>query len=235
MVASDLRILELILSKRLEILPFVYSNVQPSSIDLTLDNILKVPKAGTRVILGQAIPEEQYDSFFIDKDVCELSSGMFALAQVKEKIKIPKNYCCSVENRSGIARLGLDVAAAGYINPGYEGQLPIMIRNHGTLSIKLVPGVRICQIVLHEAAPTPLRDYSQRKDVKYMGESNSLISKLHLDEELRACVAKIGGKEPATSDMAKELSSFWDAQAVRDYDDFIAQLDDDAKKELGIL
>ena len=133
--------------------------------------------------------------------------------------------------------MGLDVAAADYINPGYEGQLPIIIKNQGNQKIKLFPGMRICQIVLHKVEPTPNRDYSQRKDVKYMGESNSLISKLHLDEELRACVAKVGGgnKGASASEMAEELSQYWKTLATQNFEEFSSKLDEETKRHLGLV
>ncbi|MCL2009211.1 MAG: dCTP deaminase [Synergistaceae bacterium] len=235
MVASDIRILELIVSKQLEVWPFVYSNVQPSSLDLTLDEKIKIPKAGIKINPSQGVTETQYDICSISDGEYELLPNEMILAQVHEKLKIPENYCCSVMNRSSISRLGLDVAMAGYINPGYAGQLPIIIRNNGSFSVKLLPGLRICQLVLHKVEPTPLRDYSQRKDVKYMGESDSLISKLHLDEELRICVKKAGGKDASSSDFIQELVSYWKALAAGDYEEFNAKLDDSIKKDLGLL
>ena len=45
-VLSDARILEKIHDKELRIDPFVFDNVQPSSIDLTLDNRIRTPKSG---------------------------------------------------------------------------------------------------------------------------------------------------------------------------------------------
>ena len=235
MVASDIRILELIVSKQLEIWPFVYSNVQPSSLDLTLDGKIKIPKAGITVDPSRGVTDVEYEIRSILDGEYELSPGGMILAQIHEKLKIPENYSCSVVNRSSIARLGLDVAMVGYINPGYSGQLPIIIRNNGSFSVKLFSGLRICQLVLHKVDPTPLRDYSQRKDVKYMGESGSLLSKLHLDKELRVCVEKVGGKNAPSTDFVRELVLYWETLSARDYEEFNAKLDDSVKKELGLL
>ena len=134
-----------------------------------------------------------------------------------------------------MARLGIDVAMSSYVNPGYGGQLSITIHNRGKFLMNLYPGLRICQLVLHKVEPAPWRDYSQRKDVKYMDESGSLISKLHLDDELRACVAKFGGKKTEPSEFIEALSEYCDALAVRDYEEFRDKLDDSVKKDLGLL
>ena len=61
MIASEVRILHLIVSKRLELWPFIYSHVQPSSIDLTLVSIIKIPKDGVTVDPGAEVTDDNYE------------------------------------------------------------------------------------------------------------------------------------------------------------------------------
>ena len=232
-IASDRKIIELIASKKLEVFPFVYSNIQPSSIDLTLDNRIMIPKPNSTFSFREPVSDDDYDLEIFES--YSLPAGKMILTQIKEKIKIPGNYCGTISNRSSIARIGLDVAIAGYINPGYEGQLAIVIQNIGDSTIEIVPGVRICQIVLHEVDPKPMRDYSQRKDVKYFGEKDNLISKLHLDEELVACREKIHAKgDIDNTAFAKELDIHWNKLAAKNHSEFISTLDKEARVKLGL-
>ncbi|WP_369124640.1 dCTP deaminase domain-containing protein [Brevibacillus laterosporus] len=46
-----------------------------------------------------------------------------------EYIKLPSTLVGNIHNRSSLARFGLDVAISSFANPGYEGNLPLVISN----------------------------------------------------------------------------------------------------------
>jgi dCTP deaminase len=77
-----------------------------------------------------------------------LGLGEFVLARTLEVVKIPPNLIAMVEGRSSYARLGLSMhQTAPWIHPGYENKITLEIRNSGSLTINLTPGIdRPCQL-----------------------------------------------------------------------------------------
>lgn len=71
----------------------------------------------------------------------------FILGTTVEKIKIPENMVGRLEGKSSLGRIGIVIhSTAGYVDPGFNGQLTLEISNLAPLPIALYPGMRICQI-----------------------------------------------------------------------------------------
>ena len=189
-VLSDVRILENIYDKEFVIEPFVYKNIQPSSIDLTLDARIKIPKTNFHDPINPF--DKNMENHFEEKELNNfyLEPGAFIIAQIKEKIKMSSKLTGSIQNRNSLIRLGINVGLSSYINPGYEGKLPIVIHNIGKFKVDLTPGMRICQLILNDVVPNPERDYSQRHDAKYHGEEEISLPKLYLDYEFVEYIQK---------------------------------------------
>jgi dCTP deaminase len=69
-----------------------------------------------------------------------LDPGEFILAQTYEHIYMPRNLIAMVEGRSTYARVGLSMhQTAPWIQPGWDGQITLEIRNSGPLRIELTP------------------------------------------------------------------------------------------------
>jgi dCTP deaminase len=73
----------------------------------------------------------------------------FALASTLEFIGMPTNLGAYVVSRSSWGRLGLLVATAVFVHPGFRGCLTLELVNEGDSPIKLSPGLRVAQLVLH--------------------------------------------------------------------------------------
>jgi len=82
-----------------------------------------------------------------------LHPGMLALGCTFEYICLPPDIECQVEGRSSWARLGLQIATATSVEPGFKGVLTLELSNLGTIPIELYPGVRIAQLFFHDASP----------------------------------------------------------------------------------
>ena len=52
-VLSDVRLVEFILDEKIILHPFLLENIQPSSIDLTLDPLIKIPKENGNIVLNE--------------------------------------------------------------------------------------------------------------------------------------------------------------------------------------
>ncbi|MDI6794898.1 MAG: dCTP deaminase [bacterium] len=82
-----------------------------------------------------------------------LHPGVLILGCTFEYISMPNNLECQVEGRSSWARLGLQIATANSIEPGFKGVATLELSNVGTVPLTLMPGIRIAQLVFRDADP----------------------------------------------------------------------------------
>lgn len=97
-----------------------------------------------------------------------LHPGEFVLASTLEYIHVPRDLGCRLEGRSSWGRMGLLVhATAGFIDPGYSGNLTFELFNAGRLPIELKPGSRMAQLCFMSMSNTPRIPYDLRPESKY--------------------------------------------------------------------
>ncbi len=233
-VLSDVRILEKLYEKSLVIDPFIYENIQPSSIDLTLDSNIKIPKNDINIDFN--VFDKNLENYFEEKsfDNYVLLPGDFVIGQIKETIKLPKTFTGNIFNRNSLIKTGINVSLSSYINPGYCGKLPIVINNIGKFKIELVPGMRICQLVIYDVVPEPDRDYSTKKDSKYFGERDISLSKIYLDVEFKEYLERYN-KNHSDKIESSDLAQFFDDRIKSKAKSIIEELTDEEKIEIGIL
>lgn len=130
--------------------PFDARCVQPASYDLTLHPEVLTPPAirFTRTIdLRTDKPGDMMTRVYLGTDGFELLPGTCVLASTAEVISCPPDIAARVEGKSSLARLFLAVhVTAGWVDPGWHGQLTLEVVNHGPWSIKLWAGMKIAQI-----------------------------------------------------------------------------------------
>lgn len=109
-----------------------------------------------------------------------LHPGQLIIASTFEYVSVPTNLECQVEGRSSWARLGLIIAAATTVEPGFRGVITLELSNVGTIPLELFPGVKIAQLIFHTCSrPHTLPPAAARKK-KYqcaIGPGFSRISK----------------------------------------------------------
>ncbi len=111
--------------------------------------------------------------------------GQFILGSTLETINVPNDLVARVEGRSSYGRLGIVVhATAGYVDPGFEGDITLEIQNLGNAPVKLYPEDRVCQIVFETMTTEADVPYDKKQDTKYMGQTGATGSKL--DREQRS-------------------------------------------------
>ena len=71
--------------------------------------------------------------------------GLFYLASTVEYIKVPPTHCALVNMRSSLARKGLGHKMAGFIDPGFEGQITLELETSIPLDVAI--GERIVQLI----------------------------------------------------------------------------------------
>ncbi len=110
--------------------------------------------------------------------------GEFLLGSTLESLKVPSDLVARVEGRSSYGRLGIIVhATAGYIDPGFEGDITLEMQNLGNAPVKLYPEDRVCQVVFETMTSEAENPYGEKTDSKYMGQTGATGSRL--EEEKR--------------------------------------------------
>jgi len=176
-ILSDKTISEKLHSKKLSIEPLTSEQIQPESVDLRLGfSYLKVKEH--QVGLMSLDEEIQYEHF--ENEEVIIPPHSFLLATTLEYIRLPENVTAFVEGRSSIGRMGLFIQNAGWVDPGFEGQITLELYNANRLPIKLVSGRRICQLVLAEMDQAAQQPYKG----KYQKQRNATGSRIFLDEDV---------------------------------------------------
>jgi dCTP deaminase len=109
----------------------------------------------------------------------EIEPGMFLLGWTIEKIQLPhtSRIAARVEGKSSLARIGIGVhvtaptihAGFGYRpdDPTFPGNpIQLEIWNAGPLKVRLVKGLRICQLIFEEAHGTPSKGYDGKFSIQ---------------------------------------------------------------------
>ncbi|HUJ11621.1 MAG TPA: dCTP deaminase [Verrucomicrobiae bacterium] len=83
-----------------------------------------------------------------------------------EYICLPHDTFCSVTSRSSWGRLGLVVATASIVQPGFKGSLTLELANLSNSPVTLYPGLLVGQLVFYDIAGLRLGDpvYKGRYD-----------------------------------------------------------------------
>jgi deoxycytidine triphosphate deaminase len=90
-----------------------------------------------------------------------LHPRQFALAATLEYIRLPRGLAGHVVGRSRWARVGLIIAMATFVHPGYSGCLTLELQNLGDIPMRLSPGFPIAQLILEEAETDRMIDPGQ--------------------------------------------------------------------------
>lgn len=162
------------------------SDIKGSSIDLSIDNIIKVPKGGIIDLFETNELEDIYEEVELSKGFI-LEPNNFIYASTVEKIKIPSNMCGIIFPRSSFARIGLTLPNSMYANPSYEGHLPIVIHNHSPYKIKIPPYIKVVQLLLSEIKGEAIA-YDEDKNSKYINENriqDPIFDDINIDEMMK--------------------------------------------------
>jgi len=183
MILSDRTIREEIDAGRIVIDPFDPTCVQPSSVDLHVDNQFRV-FANSRypyIDVKEEMPdltelvEVKPDEPFI------LHPGEFVLGSTAERVGIPNDLVARLEGKSSLGRLGLLIhSTAGYVDPGWDGYLTLELSNVANLPITLYPGMRIGQISFFKLTTPADVPYGSAGN-KYQGQRGPTPSRFFRD------------------------------------------------------
>lgn len=184
--------------------PYIPENCEGATINLTLNNHIKVYESQKPIILGSEVAEECYREVDIKDEEFYLEPNQSILVQTNEYFKIPTNMAAQVLERYSVKLLGFMISPASYMNPGYEGRLSFLAVNHSSVPILLTPGIKFCQLALVKLTSEALKPYSKQSSTVYYQSENVDTSKLHLDSEIQSFLADRGVNN-VSFETAKEL------------------------------
>ncbi|MGZ5359365.1 MAG: dCTP deaminase [Solirubrobacterales bacterium] len=187
MVLSDRTIKEEVAAGRLVFDPYDESLVQPSSVDVRVDRSFRVfhnsryPYIDVRQRMDELtdLVEVGGDEPFV------LHPGEFVLGQTLERVKLPPDLVARLEGKSSLGRLGLVIhSTAGFVDPGFEGNLTLELSNLATLPITIYEGMPIGQISFMRMDGQVENPYGGREaGSKYQGQAEPTASRYYLNFE----------------------------------------------------
>lgn len=161
----------------LEISPFDTRQLGPASYDVTLDHVYRRPTEGVGFIDVRNVPKGHTE--LVESGPIRLAPHDFILASTVEKIRVGPRLAVRVEGRSSLGRLGLLVhVTAGFIDPGFEGNVTLEIVNLAPWIIEIVPGMRIAQLGFYSMTRASRQTYGQGGH--YQGQYGPTESRLRV-------------------------------------------------------
>ena len=176
MVLSDKTIMRMLREGTLSVSPLEEGQIQPASVDIRLGNMFSIIEDLPRGVIDLE-NEIQYRT--METDTYVLLPGQFVLATTMEYIELPDNLTAFVEGRSSLGRMGLFIQNAGWVDPGFKGEITLELFNANRCAIELKAGRRVGQLVFAEmdaAAPHPYQG-------KYQGQTGATGSRAFMDDK----------------------------------------------------
>jgi dCTP deaminase len=179
-VLSDMDIAAAIAEGRIGIRPYEESDLQPSSVDLHLDRRFRVFRNNRYPFIDVRSPQPDLTELLsvADDEAFVLHPGEFVLGQTLEWVELPDDLVARLEGKSSLGRLGLLIhSTAGYVDPGWKGNLTLELSNVANLPIALYFGMKIGQISFLTMSSPVTRPYgSAGLGSKYQGQSEPTAS-----------------------------------------------------------
>ena len=176
MILSDQAILTQLENRSLSISPLEKGQIQPASVDIRLGNTFSVIEDSPSGVITM---DQEITYKTIRSDTYVLLPGQFILATTMEYFVLPNDLTAFVEGRSSLGRMGLFIQNAGWVDPGFQGEITLELFNANRCAIKLQTGRRVGQLVFARMDSEALRPYRG----KYQGQRGATGSRVHLDQE----------------------------------------------------
>ena len=177
MILSDKTIRRMLLDRTLTIERVEASQIPPASVDIRLGSTFSIVEDSSSGIIAMD-REIAYKTIQTERYL--LLPGQFVLATTMEYFALPDDLTAFVEGRSSLGRMGLFIQNAGWVDPGFEGEITLELFNANRCAIELTAGRRVGQLVFAQmdaAAEKPYRG-------KYQGQRGATGSRVFLDTEL---------------------------------------------------
>ena len=156
--------------------------IQPASVDVKLDNRFRVfPNSRHSVVRAVAPPDDLTELVEVDPDgEFILHPGEFVLASTVETVTISNRLTARLEGKSSMGRIGLMIhSTAGFIDPGFTGDVTLELSNVARIPIALNPGMKIGQLsFLLLSSPCEFPYGSPQLGSRYQGQQGPTASRV---------------------------------------------------------
>lgn len=176
MILSDKTLFEMIEADTLQISPLEKHQIQPASVDIRLGNTFSIVEDLPSGIINL---EDEIPYKTIVTDTYILLPNQFVLATTMEYFHLPDDLIAFVEGRSSLGRMGLFIQNAGWVDPGFHGEITLELYNANRCAIELKAGRRIGQLVFAKMDSPAIHPYQG----KYQGQKGATGSRVYLDME----------------------------------------------------
>ena len=176
MILSDRTIKQMLSENILRIEPLTEEQIQPASVDIRLGNTFSVVEDSSNGIITL---DEQIKYRTITTDTYLILPGQFVLATTMEYFELPDDLTAFVEGRSSLGRMGLFIQNAGWVDPGFKGEITLELFNANRCAIELKAGRRVGQLVFAKMDSPALNPYNG----KYQGQTGATGSRVFLDSD----------------------------------------------------
>ncbi|MBQ9947385.1 MAG: dCTP deaminase [Oscillospiraceae bacterium] len=176
MILSDRTIMQMLEEGTLGISPLNKEQIQPASVDIRLGDTFSIVEDTSSGIISLE-SEIRYKT--IKTDTYLLLPGQFVLATTMEYFSLPDDLTAFVEGRSSLGRMGLFIQNAGWVDPGFKGEITLELFNANRCAIELKAGRRVGQLVFAEMDKPALNPYNG----KYQGQTGATGSRVYMDKD----------------------------------------------------
>lgn len=176
MILSDKTIMKMMDENSLVIRPLNKEQIQPASVDIRLGDTFSVVDDTPSGIITLD-KEIGYKTIRTDRYL--LLPGQFVLATTMEYFELPDDLTAFVEGRSSLGRMGLFIQNAGWVDPGFKGEITLELFNANRCAIELRCGRRVGQLVFAEMDDHALNPYNG----KYQGQTGATGSRVYMDPD----------------------------------------------------
>ena len=178
MILSDKTLMRMIENKELIVEPLEKEQIQPASVDIRLGNTFSIVEDTSTGIINLE-NEIKYKTITTDSYI--LLPNQFVLATTMEYFDLPDDLTAFVEGRSSLGRMGLFIQNAGWVDPGFKGEITLELYNANRCAIELKAGRRVGQLVFAKMDNTALNPYNG----KYQGQKGATGSRVFMDKEVK--------------------------------------------------
>jgi dCTP deaminase len=181
-ILSDRSIREALAAGRVVIEPLDEDAVQPSSVDVRVDDSFRVFANHRHPLIDvrQPMPDLTELVKVAEDEPFILHPGEFVLGSTYERLVLPDDLVARLEGKSSLGRLGLLIhSTAGYVDPGFEGTITLELSNVARLPISIYRGMPIGQISFQQLTTPVDRRYAG----KYSGQTGPTASAYYREFE----------------------------------------------------
>lgn len=180
MILGDIAIREY-LGQGKGVIGFKPENINPNSVDLTLNSEMSV--YANRIL--DCRQKNEVEKIEMTSEGFVLIPNVIYLATTNEtldlktslKFEAKKHICARVEGKSSLGRLGLFIhITAGWIDAGFKGSLVLELTV--VQPLKIYPDMKICQISFMESTEVE-KHYGEKEGSKYQNQVGAQESKMH--------------------------------------------------------